>query len=80
MVPWRQSDLQRSRDEPWGETYTTFPDRNDTAMVKVSWEKKNRSLVSLKSPEKHNNKVLNSLGSAKKYLHFQGIALSGLDL
>lgn len=36
-VPWRHSGLQRSREEPWGDTYTTFPDRKDTAMEKVSW-------------------------------------------
>ncbi|TNN58887.1 hypothetical protein EYF80_030897 [Liparis tanakae] len=35
MVPWRRSGLQRSRAEPWGDTYTTFPVKNDTPMEKV---------------------------------------------
>lgn len=39
MVPWRHSGLQRSTDEPWGDMYTTFPDKNDTAMENVSWRK-----------------------------------------
>lgn len=36
MVPCRQPVLQRSSDEPWGDTYTTLPDKKDTAMEKVS--------------------------------------------